>query len=482
MAGIPATANTGGRAPAPAAIALVAAALLFRPVMAGPRRVSCAHAREAINQTEADEYQVLFRSFEDSHSLQAKDTLQFEALAGLASAAWGGADMLEALVVARRVEDRISLPNTSVAAAVEAWQQEWQEAGDAAAQAATSFREAGAKHAAAAAYGRAATYLLLSERFSDHGSPDALLTYNRSVAAFQASLALASSPCVAVRIPYTGPNVSTGAFLHGYWCPSGPGSTPSPTIVMMTGYDGTAEMLVGQFARRADAQGMSLLAFEGPGQGSVARFQGLRFRPDWEAVVSQTVSWAAATLPAFDQGRLALWGRSFGGYLAPKAFSAGANLKALVADGGMVDLYQTFVCGLPANLQELWYTDPAKFDMYMQVGAKTSLQLSFLRGFGALGFGSQTFAELYAAVEPYYLDAGAFSGIGTRPVLVNDPTLDTVAGNQSSLFFGQLQRPLDRDTALLSFPAARGAALHCSVGSTSVASEAELAWLAGVLE
>ncbi len=464
-----------------AALCLLGAAL-FRPsATAGPRRVSCAHAREAINASDAGDYQVLFRGLEDSSSLQAKDTLQFETLAGLASAAWKGADMLEAMVIARRVEDRVSVPNTTVAGAVDAWQQEWQAAGDAAEAAAVAFRASGASHAAAAAYGRAATYLLLSERFSDHMSPPALRVYNRSVAAFQSSLALGSSPCASVSIPYTGPNASSGASLHGYWCTSGTGSSPTPTVVMMTGYDGTAEMLVGQFAGRSAAQGMSLLAFEGPGQGSVARFQGLRFRPDWEEVVAQVVSWAAASLPAFDQSRMALWGRSFGGYLAPRAFSASAGFKALVADGGMADLYQTFVCGLPQHLQELWYSAPQQFETYMEIGASTSLQLSFLRGFGSLGFGSRGFADLYAAVEPYFLDASAFRGIAARPVLVNNPSLDAIAGNQSSLFFGQLQRPLHRDSVLLGFPAARGAALHCSVGSTSVASEAELAWTARVL-
>ena len=98
-----------------AALCLLGAAL-FRPsATAGPRRVSCAHAREAINASDAGDYQVLFRGLEDSSSLQAKDTLQFETLAGLASAAWKGADMLEAMVIARRVEDRVSVPNTTVA-------------------------------------------------------------------------------------------------------------------------------------------------------------------------------------------------------------------------------------------------------------------------------------------------------------------------------------------------------------------------------
>jgi len=53
----------------------------------------------------------------------------------------------------------------------------------------------------------------------------------------------------------------------------------------------------------------------GPGQGGVLYEQGLHLRPDFEAVLTPVVDFAL-TRPEVDGKRLALLGRSFGGYLA----------------------------------------------------------------------------------------------------------------------------------------------------------------------
>jgi hypothetical protein len=55
-----------------------------------------------------------------------------------------------------------------------------------------------------------------------------------------------------------------------------------------------------------------VLAFAGPGQGSALRDQKLRFRPDWDAVVTPAVDWLLAR-PDVDPNRIALMGMSLGG-------------------------------------------------------------------------------------------------------------------------------------------------------------------------
>jgi hypothetical protein len=86
------------------------------------------------------------------------------------------------------------------------------------------------------------------------------------------------------------------------------------------------------------------------GQGSALYEKGLVFRPDYEAVFTPVVDWAVGQ-PGVDRDRLVLSGRSFGGYLAPRAASAEHRFRALVADPGLYDLGAAARAMLPA---ELW--------------------------------------------------------------------------------------------------------------------------------
>ena len=92
-----------------------------------------------------------------------------------------------------------------------------------------------------------------------------------------------------------------------------------------------------------------MLAFDGPGQGSVILDQGIPFRPDWENVVSPVVDVAVAR-PEVDAERLVLIGWSFGGYTAPRAASGEHRLAACVADSGPYDLYDTVIARMPGVL------------------------------------------------------------------------------------------------------------------------------------
>lgn len=69
------------------------------------------------------------------------------------------------------------------------------------------------------------------------------------------------------------------------------------------------------------------------------RFAHLKFRADWDVVVSQVIDYAIGQL-GLNNPRFVLWGRSFGGYLGPRAFAADKRIATLVADGAIYDFFQ----------------------------------------------------------------------------------------------------------------------------------------------
>ncbi len=60
------------------------------------------------------------------------------------------------------------------------------------------------------------------------------------------------------------------------------------------------------------------LLFDGPGRGGMLYERGVPLRPDWEVVIEAVVDFAEAH-PLADARRIALFGWSLGGHIAPAA-------------------------------------------------------------------------------------------------------------------------------------------------------------------
>jgi alpha-beta hydrolase superfamily lysophospholipase len=89
----------------------------------------------------------------------------------------------------------------------------------------------------------------------------------------------------------------------------------------MTGMDGYVEECYWGVAAALE-RGHNCLAFDGPGQGGMLRQREVPFRPDWEAVVTPVLDFALKRTEV-DPERIALVGRSFGGYPAPRTARSG---------------------------------------------------------------------------------------------------------------------------------------------------------------
>lgn len=257
-------------------------------------------------------------------------------LRALSHAISGGADIGECLMTASRIT-----PDDA-----ESWQREWTATADRIAAMAEASLSAGHQVSAREAFLRASNYYRTAYlfQFQSPASADLTRLYDRHVETFQQAGALFAPAFERLAIPYE------GTTLPGYFLRAASDDQPRPTLIMISGYDSSAEELFFYGATAALARGYHCLIFDGPGQGGALIKQGLPLRPDWEVVVRAVVD-EALRYPEVDPSRIALMGLSLGGYLAPRAASGEPRIAACIADPGQADVSKVLKDRLPASLR-----------------------------------------------------------------------------------------------------------------------------------
>lgn len=251
-------------------------------------------------------------------------------------APYGGADIGECLAIADRTRrvDAVS------------WYEEWSTLASRLVGTAQHSLDTGDRVSARSAYFRASNYFRTAGLFLLQAPVDARLKVARTgeVDAFRRGAALLDLP----------PEVFTAAYDDGtlpcYFFPAADDGKAHPTIILTTGYDGSAEELYFANGVAALQRGYNVLAFEGPGQGSMLIEHGIPMRPDWENVVTPIVD-ALLRRPDVDPDAISLIGLSLGGYLAPRAASAEHRLAACVSDCGPCDLFAAAISRVPGSCE-----------------------------------------------------------------------------------------------------------------------------------
>jgi pimeloyl-ACP methyl ester carboxylesterase len=160
----------------------------------------------------------------------------------------------------------------------------------------------------------------------------------------------------------------------------------------------------------------TFLGFEGPGQPTVRREQGLGFIADWERVVTPVVSYCEK-LSCVDASRIALLGYSFGGFLAPRAAAFEHRLAAVVCIDGLFDIYQAFTGALPAELRRL--LDERKIDELnraVAIGMTRNTRMHWAVEHGCWAFLASTPYEFLERTRT--MSMGGLTGRIQCPVLV----------------------------------------------------------------
>jgi hypothetical protein len=244
------------------------------------------------------------------------------------------ADLGEALAAAHRIrtQDR------------DAWHDGWTATAEGAERAAEAATAAGDRVSARHAYLRASEYRRQSWFFlrSDLHDPRLRDGHRRHVADFTAATALMDHPAEQVRIPYE------GTTLKGYLFAPDATGTPRPTVVLLCGYDSTAEYGWSDVPAALE-RGYNALTVEGPGQGETLIEQRLPLRPDFENVLGPVLDWLVGR-PGVDPESIVLFGRSFAGYLAPRAAAFEHRIAALVCDPAQPEMADRLPSGLVGRI------------------------------------------------------------------------------------------------------------------------------------
>ncbi|HOI12908.1 MAG TPA: prolyl oligopeptidase family serine peptidase [Methanoculleus sp.] len=390
----------------------------------------------------------------------------FELQRTLGASYSGEADIGECLATASRIKE----------GDFESWYSEWSKTADTFRTAGDESLAAGHRVSAMEAYYRAATYYRTAEFFL-HGNPDdprIVETWEKSRESFRDALSLDVVPYEVVAIPYE------NTTLPGYFYAVDDSGKPRPLLIVQTGFDGCQEELH-PYAMEGIGRGYNVLTFEGPGQGEVIRVQHIPFRHDWENVIGPVVDYAVSR-PDVDEDRIALWGISLGGYLAPRGAAYEPRIAALIADAGTYDVGLTLLANLQeggeANmtkieLQEWLQTDPVEFNDALRDAMAHDTGIRWLNEHGMFIFDAGSPAQFWAKWMEFSL-VGIAEEIRC-PTLVCAGATDHLDpdGVQATALYDHLT--CERE--LMVFSDDYGAGSHCQFGAFGQSFAAKFDWL-----
>ncbi|HSV42041.1 MAG TPA: alpha/beta fold hydrolase [Methanomassiliicoccales archaeon] len=431
-------------------VSIVAVLLVAVLVMAG---IGFQPPEERTNTVAIDSYVFKDHSF------------SFQFLRTLSASLYGAADFGECVETAKKIKD----------GDFESWTVQWTATAERIKGLGDEALAEGHDISAAECYLRAANYYRTAE-FYLHGNPHdprIIHLWEQSKELFVKSLTLSGVNFEQVNIAYE------DTTLPGYFYPVDESGEERATLILMNGFDGTQEELYGTVLM-AIKRGYNVLTFEGPGQGEVLRVQNLTFRHDWEAVITPVID-HLENRSDVDRERIALWGLSMGGYLAPRAASFDHRLAALICDGGVYDIVggtaQEFMPDMSmqdAKMAFLWdmtqKTDYYNAFFYDMMANSTNMRWSLQHGMYA--FGESTPVDYYLALSE--MSMYGLAGNISCPTLVCDGTNDTaMPRGQAVMLFTNLTCPATYHL----FTSTDGAGLHCQLGAAMQGNMVKLNWL-----
>ena len=314
---------------------------------------------------------------------------------------------------------------------------------------------------------RAHSYLRTAQFLLPPNDPKRPNAFARDNAAFYEGLQTLGVHHELFQAPYA------GTHLKADYYPAPEGAEAKPLIVFCGGYDSTLEELYFVLTAAALQRGYSVLTFEGPGQGSALREQGMTFTHEWEkptgAVLDEFL--ARHARPA----KIVLVGMSMGGYLASRAAAFDTRFDGVVAFDVLFDMGEASRRYAPAAAFWL-YDHGLRALVSLLVKAKAALDPDFTWaiGNGKWVMGTNDAIETLRAFDPYTLKDVASRICGD--VLILAGAIDQfVPFSQVQEFEQSLTQARSVTTHI--YDEASGGAEHCQLGAVTLWHQHFFDWL-----
>jgi pimeloyl-ACP methyl ester carboxylesterase len=279
-------------------------------------------------------------------------------------------DVGEVFAIARRIES----------GNLQSWHDEWLAAAESNRQLAEKSEAAKANRDAGDAFLRASE-CYRSAYFFCRRAPHAeqlLTAFRASRAMFRRAIPYLPVDIDTIEIPYE------GTAIPGYVVWSARGRS-GPTVLMPSGYDSPVEETYSLGALEGALRGMNVVMFGGPGQGEMLYESKIPFRHDFETVIRPVIDFVEGH-DGLASDRIALIGRSFGGYLAPRAAATERRISVLAADPAQTDMFAVIKAQLPAQwLKMIEANDLALNDLFWKANPGVGKEEFWMSRFRAHG-------------------------------------------------------------------------------------------------
>ena len=207
------------------------------------------------------------------------------------------------------------------------WYPAWREEAERAEDLARSLAEAGRSTSAADLFHRASACHHWGAYLGRIGSPEKAAGRVHRVRCYREAVARWREPIEPIEIPYAGER------MPGYVHLADDGAA-APVVIMVNGADSVKEEYH-NWAREFVRRGLSVLTFDGPGQGEL--LGRLPMRP---VALEEPIGGATDALAGsgrVDAARVGVWGSSMGGFLALRAAAFEPRVSAAISSGGFFD-------------------------------------------------------------------------------------------------------------------------------------------------
>jgi len=388
-----------------------------------------------------------FRFFDDQ-------TYHFQTLRVLNDIPFGGADTSEVLETIKHI--RSGHPDS--------WYAAWDRTGDRVFELAYRTRDRISRGRAllrAHNYYRTAEFLLAP---TDSRRP---ISWKKNTQAFYDGLDTLGTTYERIYVPYGEHH------LHAIYFPGPQGAETKPLIVVCGGFDSTLEELYFVVVAAGLERGYSVLAYEGPGQGSIIREQGVPFTAEWEKPTGAVLDEYLRTHPR--SPKTVLIGMSMGGYLAPRAAAFDDRIDGVVAYDVFYDFGAISSRSVPSlalwldrnglrRLLNLIIKVKAAFSPYLKWALQNSMWV----------MGTRNPIETIEALGNYTLDKVAQRITGDVLILAGAEDHFVPAG-QVQQFEAGLTRA--RSVTTVVYDRESGGAEHCQLGASTLWHATFFDWL-----